>query len=275
MSEIYNCQNLKDYLFCGLYYRYKHEFNLPYKPINANEIYAQSMNAAIFIIINGWGLKRKHPRTFIAEAAEEFKDNFYSLSENCRDTERLIELYAQGLIAINTILEYIDITKDIVAIFNYPFTIDLDNDAFVSSNIDLMVIRDDKDRTKRSYEFISFLDDKTYNRIQNYDHIDIGISRYFIEHILEQKLEYPCNHRYLSYFGIPKMATKVSKYSLDISLEICRNTVALIRKGVHLPNSSKTKCLSCPYNKICDQKFVIKNTPKSWISSAKRILNER
>ena len=72
MSEIYNCENLKDYLFCGLYYRYKHEFNLPYRPINANEIYTQSMNAAIFIIINGWGLKRKHPRTFIAEAAEEW-----------------------------------------------------------------------------------------------------------------------------------------------------------------------------------------------------------
>jgi hypothetical protein len=273
MSNIYSSEQIKNYLFCGLYYRYKHELNLPYKPINANEIYVEAMHDAFFIIANEWGLRRKHPRSFIADAAETFKEKFTSLSNNCRDSQRLIELYAQGLIVINTIIEYIDISKDIIAMFNYPFTVELGEDLHVSSKIDLMTIRNDGNRSKRSYEFTSLIDDKTYKNIQNYDHIDVGLARYFIDNIISHRIEYPYGHRYLSYFGIPRISTKVSRYMLDISLQTCTNTVDLIRKGVYLPNTSRSKCSACPFNRICDQKFMLKDLPESWINSAKRELN--
>jgi len=229
MSNIYSSEQIKNYLFCGLYYRYKHELNLPYKPINANEIYVEAMHDAFFIIANEWGLRRKHPRSFIADAAEIFKEKFTSLSNNCRDSQRLIELYAH--------------------------------------------IRNDGNRSKRSYEFTSLIDDKTYKNIQNYDHIDVGLARYFIDNIISHRIEYPYSHRYLSYFGIPRISTKVSRYMLDISVQTCTNTVDLIRKGVYLPNTSRSKCSACPFNRICDQKFMLKDLPESWINSAKRELN--
>ena len=31
MSTIYKLEAIEDYIFCGLYYRYKHELDLPYK----------------------------------------------------------------------------------------------------------------------------------------------------------------------------------------------------------------------------------------------------
>jgi hypothetical protein len=271
MSKIYKLQNVEDYIFCGLYYRFKHVLNFPYKPISANEVFVEAMKDAIFIIINQWGLKRKHPRIFIADAAEAFKEKFTKISTNCRETDKLVELYAQGLISINTVLGYIDITKDIVALFNYPIYTKCD-DSFVESKIDLMVIRNDENRSKREYEFISFINDKTYKYIQNYDSIKVGLARNFIEDI-DLKLEYPCNHRYMSYFGHPRIATKLSKSYLNIALQLLKNTISMIENQVYLPNSSKAKCNSCPFNKICDQKFVIKNLPDSWINSARKELN--
>lgn len=272
MSTIYKLEAIEDYIFCGLYYRYKHELDLPYKPISANEIFVEAMKDAVFIIANEWGLKRKHPRAFISDAAEAFKEKFSEISVNCRETDRLVELYAQGLISINTVLDYINITKDVVALFNYPIYTKCNN-SFIESKLDLMVIRNDKNRSKREYEFVSFIDDKTYKYIQNYDNLKVGLARNFIEDI-DLKLEYPCNHRYMSYFGHPRLANKLSKRYLNIALQILENAISMIEAQVYLPNSSKTKCNSCPFNKICDQRFVIKDLPDSWVDSIRKELNE-
>ena len=272
MSKIYKLEAVEDYIFCGLYYRYKHELKLPYKPVSANEVFVEAIKDAIFIIVNEWGLKRKHPRAFISDAAEAFKEKFSRISINCRETNRLIELYAQGLISINTILDYINITKDVVALFNYPIYTKCNN-SFIESKIDLMVIRNDRSRSQREYEVVSLIDDKTYKYIQNYDSIKVGLARNFIEET-DLRLEHPCNHRYMSYFGHPRIGTKLSKRYLDIALQLLENAISMIEEQVYLPNSSKAKCNSCPFNKICDQKFVIKDLPIAWIDSVKKELNE-
>ena len=82
MSKIYKLEAVEDYIFCGLYYRYKHELKLPYKPVSANEVFVEAIKDAIFIIVNEWGLKRKHPRAFISDAAEAFKEKFSRISIN-------------------------------------------------------------------------------------------------------------------------------------------------------------------------------------------------
>lgn len=265
-----------DYLFCGLMYKYKYQLDFPYLPINAEEIYAESMREALNTLLIGWAERTKSPHVIQSAAASKFKYYMDSKFHNLiRNPARMYELYASGLIVLNTLHRYIDLSHDVVAATHIPYDYHTDN-TIVSDYLDAVIIKNDKLRKDRYYSLLTLIDDRSpITSMGKLKGMKVGFARKAFIEILKPKLDRPIMHQFASLYGTIIHPYKTTYKDITILNNIVNNVGYSIKKKLYFPVTHDIKCNYCWYKDICNVKLALDEVPISHqISIAKSLRNK-
>jgi len=251
-------RDIQEYAFCGLMYKYKHMLKLPYVSLNAEDVYVDAMRSAISMIFRDFGLRRKSLRLTISEVASFYKDKMDAGNHKfLRNPMKMYDLYAQGLVLINTMYKYIDFSKDVVAITDFRHSIDVGNGVNIHDTVDAIIIKNDNLRSERYYALTTVIDDHSPMATSSrFDDLHVGFARATMIECFNPTLDRPIMHQFLSLFGTVKKSHRTSHHNIDIFKSVARKLGTGIKEQIFLPSAHASKCRSCWYNEICSNKFV-------------------
>jgi len=243
--------DIEDYLRCPLFYRYLHEFKLPYNVSEEHRLLTESAQRAVSAWFNalGKGLDRRKAREKVGRSLSAF------WAKNGGGKEGFPLAHARIMSILISLDKHFDQEKD------QPIGGDMD----VAQAIDNTIFED----TIHGLYIKGGLDKKTEYRNRTMVVVQVLSNTKLSPHVMKMRkamTRYAINSAFkpnpyplrLLTVAIPECT--VSWHDLDKAayaefIYLARSTVRHLDGGMYLPTIRRDECRTCPYQKICSNRF--------------------
>lgn len=243
--------DVEDYLRCSLFYRFKHELELPYDDTKEDRLLIASAQHAIRSWFNslGQGLDRKKARNKVGRILSHFwSKNGGEGSGFPLAHARIINI----LIRLNTVFKQ---ESDLVIGGGLPISVAVDNTIF-EDTIDGVFIRNGIDEKAK-------LRDKTMIMVQAIPCTPLApqvvkmrkaMTRYAINSAFKPN-PYPLRLLTVSLPDCTMSWYDIDKSAYNEFIYLARSVVRHLDNQMYLPTIHRNLCKICPYVKICSTRF--------------------
>ena len=260
--------DIEDYLRCSLFYRFKHELELPNSGTNQNELLITSAQHAIRAWFNslGQGFERKKARNKVGKSLA----HYWSYHDG--DVDQLPLAHARIMDTLIRIDRVFKQDSDLVIGGRIPITVAVDNTLF-EDTIDGIFIKNGIDEKAK-------LKDKTMIMVQAISCTPLApqivkmrkaMTRYAINSAFKPN-PYPLQLLTVSLPDCTMSWHDIDKSVYGEFLYLARSIVRHLDGNMYLPTIDRNQCKHCPYLKICSTRFCEPKIRTALVEKAKQKL---
>lgn len=253
---------IDDYLFCGLHFKLKHLYKLPYLPGSVKEAFYYAYRSALLKFFHEVGLANKPLGKCISAAQEVYvKKMRVALATFDKLTLAGEDLVAKGILQLNEAHTLFVPNRDVIAAIDLPIEVDY-NGVAIGYNLDAMIIHNDH-TLARQIRLLAIADDFSDLAMSNkHNGLHFGLMKQAVKDHFATGKKGAGNFTDAQAEIIKVSGAKSSISSASSGARPAAHLSPLldtaidgIQKQVFLPTAQESKCKSCWFNDICSAKL--------------------